>query len=132
MNLEIAHCGAAGGATMALIRAWITVAELFSDTMADRLCILEIRRDESPEVDRFADLEEDVSIGQLAGPLDPVDLPLQFEDHFREAFLRRVQIHVLWLPASHLCHMLECRQVDAEPARLSSLYCRPCLSKLRK
>ena len=83
--------------------------------MANRLCIFEISGDESPEVDRFADLEEDVAIGQLARPLDPVDLPLQFEDHFREAFLRRVQVHVFWLPASHLCHMLERRQVDAEP-----------------
>ena len=82
--------------------------------MAKRVCVVQIRWDESPEVDRFADAEEDVAIGELAWPFDAVDLPLQLEDHFCEAFLRRVQIDVAWLPASHLCHMLEHREVEAE------------------
>jgi hypothetical protein len=37
---------------------------LFSDTMADRLCVIEISWDERPEVNRIADPEEDISIGQ--------------------------------------------------------------------
>ena len=50
--------------------------------MADGLGIIEISGDESPEVDGFADLHEDVAIGQLARPLGPVDLTLQLENYF--------------------------------------------------
>ena len=91
------------------------IAELFSEMVADSLCILQVGRDEATEVNRIANAEEDVPIGQLAWPRDPVDLPLQFENHFRQSFLRRVQIHVLRLPASHLGHTLERCQVKAEP-----------------
>ena len=38
--------------------AWITVAELLGDAVADRLGILQIGRHETPQVDRFADAQE--------------------------------------------------------------------------
>src|SRR5512147_3336929 len=78
------------------------IAELFRNAMADRPCLPEIGREEAAEVDGFADAEEDVPLGQLARPMGLVDLPLQFEDHFRQPFLRRGHIRVVWPPAPHL------------------------------
>ena len=83
--------------------------------MADRLWILEIGRDEAPEVDGFADAKEEIPSGQLPRPFGPVDLALQLEDHLRQPLLRRVQVHVLRLPAPHLGDTLQRRQVVAEP-----------------
>src|SRR5512143_280996 len=78
------------------------VSELFGDTVTDRSGIPKIVWDEAAEVDRVADAEEDVALGQLARPFGPIDLPLQFEDHLRQPLLRRVHIRVLRLPAPHL------------------------------
>jgi hypothetical protein len=91
------------------------VAELFGDPVADHLGVLEIGREEVPKVKGRADAEEDVSVGQAVGPVDPVDLALQLEDHFRQPLLRRVQIHVRRLPAPHSGDALQPRQVVAEP-----------------
>ena len=89
-------------------------AELFGDAMAHAVWVFEISRDELAQVDRFSNVEEDVAIGELTWPLDQEDFPLQLEDHFREPFLRRVQIDVVWLPCSHFCHKLEGREVEAK------------------
>ena len=72
-------------------------------------------RHKTPQVDGIADAKENIPFGQLSWPLGPVDLALELENHLRQPLLRRVQIHVLWLPASHLSDTLQSRQVVLKP-----------------
>src|SRR4051794_40316461 len=70
--------------------------------------IPEIVREEAADGDGLADAEGEVPPCQLPRSFGPVGLPLQFEDHLRKPFLRRVHVRVLRLPAPHLADAL-CR-----------------------
>ena len=100
---------------MESIRFWITVAELFSDPVAHLLLVLNVARDEVPEVDGIADANEDLPLGELAWPLGTVHLALQLENHLRQPLLRWVQVDVSRLPAPHVGDSLERCQIVLEP-----------------